>query len=139
MRGDRDSHEMVCLKNSTHATNSPVIPPLRSFFRPPRQGVLVPLQLRHHEGSQLRPLPEVAVGSTDDLPHAPTVFRPTSSWLLPEADGEKIGVRSRRSRRSITGCPFVALHLSLSLISQRLISDLSIAEVAFLERSVKRS
>src|SRR5262245_60663724 len=92
--------------------------PSCSSFRPPGHRVHVLLHLRHHEGSQLRPLPEVAVRSAENFPHASAVFRPTSSWVLPEADGEKIGARSRRPLRSTSGGLLVALHRSLPRVSQ---------------------
>jgi hypothetical protein len=43
-----------------------------------------------HERGEVRPVPEVAEGSADDVSHAPAILRFTGHFLLPEADGKEL-------------------------------------------------
>jgi hypothetical protein len=58
---------------------------------------LIFLQPLDHKCGQIRPVPEVAEGSADDIPHTPAILPSAGHFSLPEANGEELGARSTLS------------------------------------------
>src|SRR2546421_445870 len=78
----------------------------------PRRGALPSRHPRDHEGGQVRPVPEVDEGTTDDIPYAPAILRTIDYLFFPEADGKEVGARSGRTTLSSADSPIFGCHRS---------------------------